>query len=511
MLPTGIRHDGALLCTDGRLARARFVNDAADQHFGLGLTGSNAIYHLGALGGRQRDHRPCVRKLRHCDACDLPAGRDIASRAPASRRPEHKALNYNPMSLSVDTMRTIDHRVGVPLCALFSPIVALLDWMTLLIKGPAGAPRRLLFIELSEMGSAIIVDPAMRDAQARGAEIFFLIFKSNRASLTLLNTVPAENIFTIDASSVLTLIRDTIKFLFQARARNIDTVIDLELFSRFTALLTGLCGARKRVGYHIFHGEGLWRGTMLTHKVHYNPHLHIAKNYLSLIHAAFATTIEQPYSKIHISDSAIRIAQATIDPTVKQTVLGRIEALASQAQLPFQHRVQPLFLVNPNASELLVQRRWAPESFSKLIVALVQQWPDCLILITGSPAEHTYVDNVRLGANVPNALNFAGQVSFPELPALYTLADVMLTNDSGPGHFSSVTGLHTVVLFGPETPALHGSLGKSIPITAQLACSPCVSAANHRKTPCSDNACMRAITVEQVMQKMIVQFKTSRT
>ncbi|MEY3739701.1 MAG: hypothetical protein RLZZ192_377, partial [Pseudomonadota bacterium] len=108
------------------------------------------------------------------------------------------------MSLSVDTMRTIDHRVGVPLCALFSPIVALLDWITLLIKGPAGAPRRLLFIELSEMGSAIIVDPAMRDAQARGAEIFFLIFKSNRASLTLLNTVPADNIFTIDSSSVFT-------------------------------------------------------------------------------------------------------------------------------------------------------------------------------------------------------------------------------------------------------------------------------------------------------------------
>jgi ADP-heptose:LPS heptosyltransferase len=368
----------------------------------------------------------------------------------------------------------------------------------------------LLFIELSEMGSAIIVDPAMRDAQARGAEIFFLIFKSNRASLTLLNTVPAKNIFTIDSSSVFTLVRDTVKFLWQARAHKIDTVIDLELFSRFTALLTGLCGARKRVGYHIFHGEGLWRGTMLTHKVHYNPHIHIAKNFLSLIHAAFATSAEQPFSKVHIPDSAIRIAQAQVDVTVKQTVLERIQMLATQAQRPFQHSVQPLLLVNPNASELLVQRRWAPESFSKLIIALVNHWPDCLVLITGSPSEHAYVENVRLGANVPNALNFAGQVSFAELPALYTLADVMVTNDSGPGHFSSVTGLHTVVLFGPETPALYGSLGKSIPITAQLACSPCVSAANHRKTPCSDNACMRAITVEQVLQKMIVQFTASR-
>lgn len=415
------------------------------------------------------------------------------------------------MSLSVDTMRTIDHRVGVPLCALATPFVMLFDWIKTLFAGPTEKPRKLLFIELSEMGSAILVDPAMRDAQARGAEIFFLIFKSNKASLTLLNTVAAANIFTIDASSLISLVTDTVKFLFQARAKKIDTVIDLELFSRFTALLTGLCGARRRVGYHIFHGEGLWRGNMLTHKVHYNPHIHIAKNFMALIHAAFSTKAEQPFSKIHITDASIQIAQAVINPNDKYAVLERIERLAREAQLTFTLDQQPLLLVNPNASELLVQRRWAPESFSALIVALQKKWPDCLILITGSPAEHAYVENVRLGANVPNALNFAGQVSFAELPALYTLADVMVTNDSGPGHFSSVTGLHTVVLFGPETPALYGSLGKSIPITAQLACSPCVSAANHRKTPCSDNACMRAISVEQVLEKMTIQLTAARS
>ncbi len=414
------------------------------------------------------------------------------------------------MSLSVDTMRTIDHRVGVPLCALATPFVLLLDWLNTLLVGPTGSPRKLLFIELSEMGSAILVDPAMRAAQARGAEIFFLIFKSNKASLSLLNTVPAANIFTIDASSLSSLVTDTVKFLFQARAKKIDTVIDLELFSRFTALLTGLCGARRRVGYHIFHGEGLWRGNMLTHKVHYNPHIHIAKNFMALIHATFSTKAEQPFSKIHITDASIQIAQAVIKPSDTQAVLERIERLAHEAQLMFTLGQQPLLLVNPNASELLVQRRWAPESFSALIVALQKKWPDCLILITGSPAEHAYVENVRLGANIPNALNFAGQVSFAELPALYTLADVMVTNDSGPGHFSSVTGLHTVVLFGPETPALYGSLGKSIPITAQLACSPCVSAANHRKTACVDNACMRAISVEQVLEKMTVQFAAAR-
>lgn len=409
------------------------------------------------------------------------------------------------MSISVNTMRAIDHWVGVPLCAVASPVVALIDSIKNIFSHGPSEPRKLLFIELSEMGSAILVDPAMRNAQARGAELFFLIFKSNRASLTLLNTVKPENIFTIDSSSLGGLIKDTFKFLLVARKHRIDTVIDLELFSRFTALLTGLCGARRRVGYHIFHGEGLWRGFMLTRKVHYNPHIHITKNFLSLIHAAFAKEIEVPFSKIHIADSEVCLEQAVIDPTALSKVRERIEKLSQTFGIQFKQGGQRLILVNPNASDLLPQRRWAQQRFSELIQSLNQLYPNDLILITGSPAEFDYVEKVRAVANVKNALNFAGQVSFAELPALYTLSDVMVTNDSGPGHFSAVTPLRTVVLFGPETPALYGSVGKSIAITANLACSPCVSAANHRKTPCHDNVCMQAITVAQVVEKMVHQ------
>ena len=411
------------------------------------------------------------------------------------------------MTISVNTMRAIDHWVGVPLCAIASPLVALMDGVKNIFGREPEAPKKLLFIELSEMGSAILVDPAMRNAQARGAELFFLIFKSNRASLTLLNTVKPENIFTIDSSSLGGLIKDTLHFLIIARRHRIDTVIDLELFSRFTALLTGLCGARRRVGYHIFHGEGLWRGFMLTRKVHYNPHIHITKNFLSLIHAAFAKHIEVPFSKIQIPDSEVRLVQAVIDPKALDNVRERVQKLAKEAGVDYIHGKNRLILINPNASDLLPQRRWAQQRFSELIQGVHQQYPSDLILITGSPAEFAYVEKVRTVANIKNALNFAGQVSFAELPPLYTLSDVMVTNDSGPGHFSAVTPLRTVVLFGPETPALYGSVGNSIAITANLACSPCVSAANHRKTPCHDNVCMQAITVAQVLEKVAIQLQ----
>ncbi len=85
-----------------------------------------------------------------------------------------------------------------------------------------------------------------------------------------------------------------------------------------------------------------------------------------------------------------------------------------------------------------------------------------------------------------------------DLPALYSVSLFMLSNDSGPPHFASVTDMPTFVFFGPETPKLYSPLGNATPIYAGLACSPCVSASNHRKTACTDNVCLQVITPEQV-------------
>ncbi|MEI6073879.1 MAG: glycosyltransferase family 9 protein, partial [Verrucomicrobiae bacterium] len=81
---------------------------------------------------------------------------------------------------------------------------------------------------------------------------------------------------------------------------------------------------------------------------------------------------------------------------------------------------------------------------------------------------------------------------------------VLVTNDSGPAHFATLTGIHTVVLFGPETPRLFGVLlPRCKTITAGLACSPCVSATNNRQTSCRDNICMKSIEVETVFSAVV--------
>ena len=180
-----------------------------------------------------------------------------------------------------DTMRAIDRWAGVPLCLTLTLLHRLFRY------AKPRAPRRILFIELSEMGSAILADPAMRKAQrVFGAEIFFVIFRRAATSLELLGTVPRANMATIRDDGLVTLVLDTLRFLLWTRRHRIDTVVDLELFSRFTALLAGLSGAANRVGFYRFHNEGLYRGQLLTRRVAYNPHIHIAKNFIALINCA---------------------------------------------------------------------------------------------------------------------------------------------------------------------------------------------------------------------------------
>jgi ADP-heptose:LPS heptosyltransferase len=158
-----------------------------------------------------------------------------------------------------------------------------------------------------------------------------------------------------------------------------------------------------------------------------------------------------------------------------------------------------LVLINPNASELLVQRRWMPERYVEVMRALLARYHDVVIGITGAPSEHEEAEGLRAQVGSERCINLAGRTKFHELPALYSIATLMVTNDSGPGHFSAVTDMPTFVIFGPETPRLYGSLGNSTPIYAGLACSPCVSASNHRKTPCIDNVCLQVITPQQVL------------
>ena len=394
--------------------------------------------------------------------------------------------------MKVDTMRRIDFYIGVPLCFLGSFFYKILE---LFAGKDKKTPKNVLFIELSEMGSAILVDPAMRKLQKEtGANLYFAIFKKNKPSLDLLKTVPQENIYTIREDNLLSFALDSFKFLYWARKKKIDSVIDLELFSRFTALLTGFSGAHHKVGFHAYYNEGLYRGGFLSHKVAYNPHIHIAKNFMALVNALLSSREEIPYSKTIVSDEEITVAKVAFSADEKKNIIEIVKSCFEK----YDASKYKIILINPNASELLIQRRWPQEHFVQLIKMILEKCSRAVVLITGDSRERKEAQRLKEIVGNERCVNFAGKVTFAQLPVLYSVSEIMVTNDSGPPHFAAITDMPTFVIFGPETPALYGSLGKTTPIYAGLACSPCVSASNHRKTACRDNVCLKVIKPAQV-------------
>jgi ADP-heptose:LPS heptosyltransferase len=408
-------------------------------------------------------------------------------------------------AMNIELVRKLDYWLGVPLCFLGSVLNKLVDIFG--SRRHPDQPTNILLIELSEMGSVILADPAMMKLKrSLKANLHFAIFEKNRSSLEFLNTIPQDNIFLMGDSGILGVARGAVRFFFWTRSKRIDTVIDLELFSRFTALLTGFSGAVRTVGFHGFFNEGLYRGNFLTHKVAYNPHLHIAKNFIAMVNALLADKSEMPYSKCAVEDEEIVLRTVGVSAEARQAMLRKIETTCPG----FSAEQQRIILFNTNSSDLMPLRRWPQDNYVKLARMILTNYPDTVVLLTGSPEERAAKEPIIAAVGSERCVNFAGETTITELVALYTISLFMLTNDSGPAHFAAVTPLPVFVFFGPETPSIYGPLGRMTPIYAGLACSPCISAMNHRKSPCNDNVCLQAISLEQVFETIRPQLEPSR-
>jgi ADP-heptose:LPS heptosyltransferase len=390
------------------------------------------------------------------------------------------------------TIRTIDAVLGKPICLGLT----LLRRIGSLFRAPKEVPiRKILLIKMIEQGATVLAYRAIaRAVELVGPEnVYFWVFEENRFILDLLDLIPRENVLVIRTSSPILLFADLLGGAWWARRIGIDATVDMEFFSRASAILAFLTGARRRVGLHRFTSEGPYRGDLLTHRVSHNPYLHTAAAYWLLVEALRADPSDIPLPKIEAPTEDF-----SPPPFVpKAEEVAKVQAILDR--LSGEKAGRPIVLLNPNASDMLPLRKWETARFIELGRRILVEHPQVTVAITGAPGEAESAQDVARAIG-PDVLCLAGHTSLRELIVLYTMADVLVTNDSGPGHFASLTDITSIVLFGPETPALFGPLGRNTQVVwANLACSPCVSALNHRFSPCRNNVCMQRITVDEVM------------
>ncbi len=401
--------------------------------------------------------------------------------------------------MGIDALRLLDRILGVPLCWLFTLARRLVRLTQAQSRLPA--PRRVLIIKLSEMGSTVLAYPALEELKKRipAVELFFLVFKNNAAIVDVLSLVPAGNIITVDYGSPGQLLASGLRAMRRLLSEKIDTTFDMDFFSRLTALIAFFVCRGNRVGFHRYNDEGLYRGDLLTHRVAYSPHVHTSAAFTALVRTLFEKPDDEPYYRGRIDPKDLALPHYTPSP---QDVKSVSEKLAAAGVSKSQEG--PIVLINPNSSDIFPLRKWPLPYFAELCKRLLQELPGCRLVVTGVAAERADAHYILQHVQNFRCIDFTGKTSFGELLALYSIVDLMVTNDSGPAHFASLLALPTLVLFGPETPRLYSPLGtRHRDLYADFACSPCVSVYNGKKSCCGENRCLMSIPPDQVLREAL--------
>ena len=379
----------------------------------------------------------------------------------------------------------IDRYLGPLLCAL------LLGWKKILStrrEAPAAEEvKKVLLLKMWGMGSIVLTSPLLEAVRARypGARVDFLSLSENRAIVEMYPGV--DRAITVDLRrGIPTFLLDAIRSIGRIRRERYDLLLDLEFFTRFSALFSFL--AKPRCS-HGFSAKGKWRGKLHDVQVPFNAYNHVTLNFLDLLRG-------DPLDPVGAESVTGPEALPRLVPP--EAAWQSCHALLSQH--PAWREGDPIAVVNPNAGDMALERRWPLDQVAELLGQLGRR-ERLNVVVTGSPGERAYVDSVlkASGADAQIA-NLAGRIDIVELVGLLTHAAVVVSNDSGPLHIAAAAGASTVALFGPETPTLYGPL-RSRPGQRhavhylKLACSPCMFVHDNKVLSCwfAQARCMTAI------------------
>ena len=401
--------------------------------------------------------------------------------------------------MKIQTQRFIDRWVGQLLCGVVSGWVK----FTGLFGAPARipqAPKNILVILLSEMGSIVLAGPmfAQLRRQYPGAAIHILQLKKNQEVTKLLSLTEVEHMHTLDDSSGGSLVRDILAVSLKMRKLGLDAVIDCELFSRVSALLSFSTGAPVRVGFTPHTQEGLYRGSFINHSIPYNPYQHISKQFLSLVDA-----LQSPDGMPRNRAGAIRAIPAEPELSVSFTPE---ELAAYRSKVESDHPVtktRKLVLVYAGGG-ILPERAWPAVHYARVVQGLCAAGH--AVGLIGLKDDAVLARDLKTQVGSEACIDLTGYTkSIRELLMLMHASKLLITNDGGPSHFATVTPIQTMVFFGPETGKLYGPLGqRTIILESGIACSPCLTAYNHRLTFCDgDNQCLKRIAPDPVLAQAL--------
>lgn len=368
--------------------------------------------------------------------------------------------------MSTKTQLLIDRLVAKPIAYLMNAVTRFLGFILNIDHNLDRKLQTIVICKFKGMGSIIQSTPMLKSIRSGhpNAKIIFVSIENNRAFIEKIDCI--DEIITINDKGIFKFISSNIMALFKLIKAKPDIYFDLEIYSEYSTLFTLFSLSRNRVGFYL--RSSSYNMGIYTHMMYFNPYVPISKAYLQM---AKLINGKDETSELH---------------SLKTTNPPEIEG--------------EYIVINVNASDLRLERRWSPENFIGLIKNIGQQYPTLKIILIGSKSEALYTKKVTEEVKDYNVIDTSGKTNLNSLINLISNAKLMISNDTGPMHIAFTTDTPIICLFGPCSPIQYGTSKFAHIIYKKTYCSPCVH--DFSIPPCKGhNICMQLITINEVFTK----------
>ncbi|RWH71219.1 glycosyltransferase family 9 protein [Mesorhizobium sp.] len=347
-----------------------------------------------------------------------------------------------------------------------------------------GPFRSILILQTKHIGDLVLATALAKNLQLEypGVRIVFLC-DARFASLLTANGAASE-VVTFRRSHMrgtpLRRLQELIVTLVRLRRHHFDMTIDIT-DTRTSRFISGLVGARVRVGYHPSERPLRWferQPANVKAKPFGYGGQHFLYRYLSPLEA-LGIELRVRFPALQPQPSEIAKALALLDT----------------------FHLRPNAFVAIHAGASFPGRRWQPERFA---AAIDRIWAETGldVVLVGGPDENEAVESILAAAKTP-IVNLAGSVPLETLPALFKQARLFLGNDSGPMHMAAAAGIPVVGLFGLQSPVRWGPVGApSIPVRPSMPCD-CVGDGLCERPDPNKACCVWRLEVAHVVEAVL--------
>lgn len=365
-----------------------------------------------------------------------------------------------------------DRYVGIPISILLSVLTFLNKKVKSSSRNEADTPKKILFIQLSALGDTILAIPTIRAVRQSfpQAELSFLASPTNLSYLERCPYIDRRILFRYPLHQLIRMLR----------RKQFDLVVDLEHWSRFSALLAYATGAPRLVGFRTAYQ---YRHHLFTDTISHIPGKHEVLNFLSIA-----------------DELGCSAEDTTLAVWIDKAEHEWCQNLLTQEQVGVS---EPLVVLHPEAGRRgEPRRRWPREHYVTLADTLAVNY-NARIVLTGAPNEVEVSEWIAERTECKTVC-LAGQTQINQLAALFTQADLVISGNCGPMHLAAAAGTPVIALHGPTNSAQWGPwTDKTICLTATVPCSPCLNLGFEyacQALPDGTSPCMRTIAVSEVLK-----------